>query len=105
MYLYENNHTKYGSYSVSAPDPIIIFDRRGLFDTYDNPVVSLTNVTLIADYEDNVVYGYGIRYIDLNLGSLTTLGTVNLTNVTFAQCATPDNPVGAAGGINVTLPN
>lgn len=106
LYLYEDNYSRYGYYSVSAPDPVIVFDRRGLYDTYDNPIVTIKDSTLIADYENETVYGYGIRYIDLNLGTKTTFATINLEgDVTFYSCKTPDAPQGAPGGYNVALPH
>lgn len=106
LYLYENNYSRYGDYSVSATDPIIIFDRRSIYDLYDNPVVNIINSRLAADKESEIVYGYGIRYIDLALGTKTTTATINVDSLTeFTKCSTPSNPVGSAGGINVELPH
>ena len=104
-YLYDNNYGKYGFYTVSATDPIIIFDRRNRYDLLDNPVVTIKDSTLVADYDSGHVYGYGIRYIDLALGTKTTRGSVNLVgDVNFYCCQTSTNPHGIAGGYNVSLP-
>ena len=104
LYLYENNYGRYGDYTVSATDPIIVFDRRSPFDTYANPVVNIINSRLVADEEGGTVYGYGLRYIDLALGSTTTKATVTIDTLTaFTKC-TESDPIGHAGGINVALP-
>ena len=104
LYLYENNYARFGDYSVSATDPIIIFDRRSPFDTYNNPVVNIVSSRLAADEANDTVYGYGIRYIDLALGSLSTTATITVDSLTeFTKCSETD-PVGHAGGINVALP-
>lgn len=69
LYMFETHSAAYDRHIISSVDPIIIFDRRSVMGTYSSPSVKVTNSTLIPDYTNTQVYGYGIRYIDLKLGN------------------------------------
>lgn len=55
-------------YLTSSTDAVLIYDRRSTKSTFSSPNVSLDyNVLKCKLGDDGLPYGYGIRYMDLNL--------------------------------------
>lgn len=105
--LLETHSDIYDTYIISSVDPIFILDRRSIMGTYSSPDVKVSNCKLTADYDGEVVYGYGVRYIDLKLGNPAQQpGTIDLGNAsnnyngnTYVKC-TASNPEEAVGGFS-----
>ena len=103
--LVETHSDLYDTYIISSVDPIFILDRRSVMGTYSSPDVKVSNCRLTADYDGDVIYGYGVRYIDLKLGDPAQLpGTIDLGDSTnnyngniYVKCSS-SNPNETVGG-------
>lgn len=93
----------YDTFMVNATDAVVIYDRRSSHSTYSSPEVNIIDNVLKCKYKNNTVYGYGIRYMDLNLDpnaedNSETLGLLRgFDNNTYSYCIS-DNAYLAEGG-------
>lgn len=52
---------------VHAADPILIYDRRSAYSTYDSPYVTIEGNEFTVKTYNEVILGYAVRYIDMEL--------------------------------------
>ena len=90
------------TFMVTSTDAIIIYDRRSPLSTYSNPVVNIENNVLKCKVGDNdVPFGYGIRYLDLNIDPLLGMNSfdksyIKIEENTYTYCQ--GAPYQAPGG-------